>query len=693
MSSVTGSAPAPWSPAHSSDHQLPHAPIRPRAGPPVPRAHRGRAPAGRSLASPHRRSWAGLPVWWDRHRVALVPGHDQDAALEPWQHLLDRTMVACLEQLLDRAEAGKVTQGEACRRQHRHRLVRRGHVRRQPPLAFHLRQALGRCHRIRGQRRDEEAGVVAARLALRCEPPCPVAQARRVQPDAHAGQHRRQAPLPSEQGAAARLERERIGRPSDQQHARLLERLPAGGHHEAARLLRGHAHAFRPRRRRRPAPDRVHSRVGVRRSDPAAREHPEPPCEPHGARAALEIRLHAGNPVAHQRDGGCRPRPGNWVHRRNPSHFESGEMLRGRADNPQTVVPRLRNEHAARSDLAQNWSMDESPRTSPPRRGAPERGDASPASDPRRTLPRVDVLLAHPAVAARAAGWGRGPVLGAVRRVLDSARRAATAGEPVPGLDQLAAMVTGDLDGLAGQRMRAVINATGVVLHTNLGRAPLSQAAVAAITQAAGYSTVEYDLAAGALLLALGGLARDCEVVVSRGQLIEIGGEFRLPAIMQAAGVDLVEVGTTNRTHLADYERAIGERTACLLAVHPSNYQVVGFTTDPPLDAVADLAHQHGLPLLHDLGSGLVGDPFGDEPSVGQSLAAGADLVLFSGDKLLGGPQAGLLVGRQDLIQTLARNPLARAVRADKLTIAALEVTLASHAAGRRGELPVWRAL
>src|SRR6266498_2028301 len=555
----------------------------------------------RSLASPHRRSWAGLPVWWDRHRVALVPGHDQDAALEPWQHLLDRTMVACLEQLLDRAEAGKVTQGEACRRQHRHRLVRRGHVRRQPPLAFHLRQALGRCHRIRGQRRDEEAGVVAARLALRCEPPCPVAQARRVQPDAHAGQHRRQAPLPSEQGAAARLERERIGRPIDQQHARLLERLPAGGHHEAARLLCGHAHAFRPRRRRRPAPDRVHSRVGVRRIDPAAREHPEPPCEPHGARAALEIRLHAVNPVAHQRDGGCRPRPGDWVHRRNPSHFESGEMLRGRADNPQKVVHRLRNEHAARSDLAQNWSMDESPRTSPPRRGAPERGDASPASDPRRTLPRVDVLLAHPAVAARAAGWGRGPVLGAVRRVLDSARRAATAGEPVPGLDQLAAMVTGDLDGLAGQRMRAVINATGVVLHTNLGRAPLSQAAVAAITQAAGYSTVEYDLAAGArgrrgaaaeallrevtgapaalvvnnaagaLLLALGGLARDCEVVVSRGQLIEIGGEFRLPAIMQAAGVDLVEVGTTNRIHFADYGRAIGSSTSPLLALYPSN--------------------------------------------------------------------------------------------------------------------------
>ncbi len=363
--------------------------------------------------------------------------------------------------------------------------------------------------------------------------------------------------------------------------------------------------------------------------------------------------------------------------------------------------------------------MSESRRTSP----LPGGPDLGAASDPRRTLPKVDVLLAHPTVAASAASLGRAPVLGAVRRVLDSTRRAASGGEPVPGVDQLAAMVTADLDSRAGRRMRAVINATGVVLHTNLGRAPLSEAAVAAIVEASGYSTVEYDLAAGtrgrrgaaaeallrevtgapaalvvnnaagALLLALGGLARDREVVVSRGQLIEIGGEFRLPAIMEAAGVHLVEVGTTNRTHLADYSRAIGERTACLLAVHPSNYRVVGFTTDPPLDEVAGLAHQHGLPLLHDLGSGLVGDAFGDEPSVGQSLAAGADLVLFSGDKLLGGPQAGLLVGRQDLVQRLARNPLARAVRADKLTIAALEVTLATHAAGRRDELPVWRAL
>ena len=351
-------------------------------------------------------------------------------------------------------------------------------------------------------------------------------------------------------------------------------------------------------------------------------------------------------------------------------------------------------------------------------------GAGSPsATDPRRALPRVDALLEHPAVAARIERWGRRPVLGAARRVLDSTRLAATGAERVPGLDELAGRIAGELDALAGRRTRAVVNATGVVLHTNLGRAPLSAAALAAVTEAAGYCTVEYDLAAGrrgrrgaaaeallrevtgapaallvnnaagALLLALGGLARDREVVVSRGELIEIGGEFRLPAVMEAAGVHLVEVGTTNRTHLADYVQAIGERTACLLAVHPSNYQVVGFSTRPPLAKVAALAHERGMPLLHDLGSGLLGAPFGDEPSVRESLAAGADLVLFSGDKLLGGPQAGLLVGREDLIGCLGRHPLARAVRADKLTIAALEATLAFHAAGRREELPTWRAL
>ena len=356
-----------------------------------------------------------------------------------------------------------------------------------------------------------------------------------------------------------------------------------------------------------------------------------------------------------------------------------------------------------------------------PPRGS--RGSQPPgATDPRRALPRVDALLDHPELAARIERWGRGPVLSSARRVLDSARRVGGGGR-VPGLDELAGRVVGELDALAGRRMRAVVNATGVVLHTNLGRAPLSAAALAAVAEAAGYCTVEYDLAvgrrgrrgaaaeallrevtgapaalvvnnaAGALLLSLGALAHDLEVVVSRGELIEIGGEFRLPAVIEAAGTHLVEVGTTNRTHLADYAAAIGERTACVLAVHPSNYQVVGFSTRPPLAEVAGLAHQRGLPLLHDLGSGLVGEPFGREPSVQESLAAGADLVIFSGDKLLGGPQAGLLVGRAGLIGALARHPLARAVRADKLTVAALEATLAAHAAGRREELPTWRAL
>jgi L-seryl-tRNA(Ser) seleniumtransferase len=354
---------------------------------------------------------------------------------------------------------------------------------------------------------------------------------------------------------------------------------------------------------------------------------------------------------------------------------------------------------------------------------ATPRTAATPAPDPRRALPRVDALLDHPAVAARIGRFGRGPVLGAARRVLDSTRRTVADGDRVPGLDELAGRVADELDARAGRRIRAVVNATGVVLHTNLGRAPLSAAARSAVAEAAGYCTVEYDLAtgrrgrrgaaaesllreatgapaalvlnnaAGGLLLALGGLARDREVVVSRGELIEIGGEFRLPAVMEAAGVHLVEVGTTNRTHLSDYDRAIGERTACVLAVHPSNYQVVGFSTRPPLAEVAALAHARGLPLLHDLGSGLLGAPFGQEPSVHDSLAAGADLVVFSGDKLLGGPQDGLLVGRGDLIGQLARHPLARAVRADKLTIAALEATLAAHVADRRDELPAWRAL
>jgi L-seryl-tRNA(Ser) seleniumtransferase len=355
------------------------------------------------------------------------------------------------------------------------------------------------------------------------------------------------------------------------------------------------------------------------------------------------------------------------------------------------------------------------------RRGLVDNGAMT--TDPRRALPNMDALLGHPELAGRTGRFGRGAVLEAARRALEASREAATGGEPVPGLEELAARVAAELDGALAERTRAVVNATGVVLHTNLGRAPLSAAALEAVAGAAGYAAVEYDLAAGTrgrrgaaaeallraatgaeaalvannaaggLLLALGGLARGREVVVSRGELIEIGGEFRLPQIMEAAGVVLREVGTTNRTHLRDYAAALGPGTGMVLAVHPSNYRVEGFATRPALAELAELAAGHGLPLLHDVGSGLLEGRLGDEPSVAGSLRAGAGLVLFSGDKLLGGPQAGLLVGRAGLVGRLARHPLARAVRADKLTLAALEATLAEHLAGRRDELPVWRAL
>ncbi len=309
------------------------------------------------------------------------------------------------------------------------------------------------------------------------------------------------------------------------------------------------------------------------------------------------------------------------------------------------------------------------------------------------------------------------------RRVLDYARQDAGDGHRPPHLDELAETVTNAVDALTGGRMCAVINATGVVLHTNLGRAPLSRSAIEAVNAAAGYSTIEFDLrtgrrgkrgttaksllceltgapaalavnnAAAALLLALATLARGREVVVSRGELIEIGGEFRIPAIMEAAGVKLVEVGTTNRTHLSDYADAINERTAMLMVVHPSNYRIEGFTARPQLSAVVKLAKSHRLLMLHDLGSGLLDGALGNEPTLKASLREDVDLAVFSGDKLFGGPQAGLIVGRADLVARLARNPVARAVRIDKLTLAALEATLMSHLADRLDDLPVWRAL
>jgi L-seryl-tRNA(Ser) seleniumtransferase len=270
-----------------------------------------------------------------------------------------------------------------------------------------------------------------------------------------------------------------------------------------------------------------------------------------------------------------------------------------------------------------------------------------------------------------------------------------------------------------------VLNATGVLVHTNLGRAPLPAAALErAVEIGAGYSNLEYDLVAGgrgsrqdhlgdvlgrltgaeaaivvnnnagAVLLALAALGEDGEVIVSRGELIEIGDGFRIPDVLARSGARLREVGTTNRTRAADYDRAVGPATVAILRVHQSNFRLVGFTEQARLEELADVARRHSLPLVDDLGSGALVD-VGDEPTARQSLAAGADLVCFSGDKLLGGPQAGIVVGRADLVERLRRHPLQRALRADKLTLAALEGTLTLYldADRARREVPVLRLL
>ena len=310
----------------------------------------------------------------------------------------------------------------------------------------------------------------------------------------------------------------------------------------------------------------------------------------------------------------------------------------------------------------------------------------------------------------------------AARRVLDEAREEIRAGFE-PG--DLEARVRGAVGGLRAPALRRVLNATGVLVHTNLGRAPLADAALERVREVGrGYSNLEYDLSAGArgsrqdhvagllrrltgaeaalvvnnnaaaVLLALAALAEGREVIVSRGELIEIGDGFRIPDVLARSGARLVEVGTTNRTRATDYESAVGPETAVLLRVHQSNFRVVGFAVRPRLEEVVAVGRRHALPVVDDAGSGAV-VPLGDEPSVRESVAAGADLVCFSGDKLLGGPQAGVVVGRPDLIERLRRHPLQRAVRADKLTLAALEGTLGLYLEPGRAvrEIPVLRRL
>ncbi len=346
-----------------------------------------------------------------------------------------------------------------------------------------------------------------------------------------------------------------------------------------------------------------------------------------------------------------------------------------------------------------------------------------------RRLPSVDRVLAEQALQNAASQVGITVATEAVRAELAERRDALRNGGSDVSLESVASAAAQRAYASLRDSLRPVINATGVIIHTNLGRAPLSDAAIAAMTAVGrGYSNLEYDLQAGergsrydhlesllcrvtgaeaaiavnnnaaALLLVLSALAQARQVVISRGQLVEIGGGFRIPDVMAQSGARLVEVGTTNRTYVRDYEDAIGEDTLALMRVHSSNFRVVGFVESAALEPLVALAHERGLLLLDDLGSGCLLDTraygLSQEPTPQDSIRAGADLVMFSGDKLLGGPQAGVIVGKQELIAKLRRHPLARALRMDKASIAGLNATLAHYARGEaESQVPVWRMI
>jgi L-seryl-tRNA(Ser) seleniumtransferase len=348
-----------------------------------------------------------------------------------------------------------------------------------------------------------------------------------------------------------------------------------------------------------------------------------------------------------------------------------------------------------------------------------------------RDLPSVDLVLKTAQAALLRARFGRAAVTEAIRAALYEARAGFRAGDGgIPDADQLAAVAGTRLEDSERPSLRPLFNLTGIVLHTNLGRAVIAEAAVEAATLAMRQAVaLEFDVAAGArgdrddhvrellcaltgaedatvvnnnaaaVLLVLNSLALGREAVVSRGELIEIGGAFRLPDIMARAGATLVEVGTTNRTHPRDYAGALGPETGVILKVHTSNYRIQGFTAEVAVPELAAIARAAGVPLVHDLGSGVLIDlsPYGlaKEPTVGEALAAGADLVTFSGDKLLGGPQAGYIVGRRELIARINRNPMKRALRVDKIRLAAIEATLKLYRDPDRlaGRLPTFRFL
>jgi L-seryl-tRNA(Ser) seleniumtransferase len=346
-----------------------------------------------------------------------------------------------------------------------------------------------------------------------------------------------------------------------------------------------------------------------------------------------------------------------------------------------------------------------------------------------RDLPSVESLLQSETGRKTAGEFGRSLTLQAIQEQLQTARKSIRAGDSTPSSEEILARVRSTLEQWLSVSLVPVINATGVILHTNLGRAPLCESAQAAMREVSrGYSTLEYNLARGArgkrevhaggilqrltgaeaalvvnnnaaaVLLALTALARRKEVLVSRSQLIEIGGGFRIPDVMRQSGAKLIEVGTTNRTHPADFESAINKRTALILRAHHSNFKIVGFTTEPPLEELVRLGEKHSVPVLDDLGSGALLDTaqfgLGHEPTVQESLQAGAPLVAFSGDKLLGGPQAGIIVGEGALVERLLKHPLARALRPDKLCLAALCATLQHYLREEAvSAIPVWRMI
>ena len=346
-----------------------------------------------------------------------------------------------------------------------------------------------------------------------------------------------------------------------------------------------------------------------------------------------------------------------------------------------------------------------------------------------RQIPAVDELLNRAALRALEARVGRRLVVDATRKVLQGLRgRIAEGHLSSVSVEMLEEEIVAETESIAKFSLRPVINASGVILHTNLGRAPLAHEAVEHLAEAATrYSNLEYDLERGergkrdthtdrlfaqllgaeralvvnnnaaAVFLALNTLAEGCEVIVSRGELIEIGGSFRIPDVCAKSGVILREVGTTNRTRISDYAAAINERTRVLMRVHPSNFRIVGFTERPTLEEFVELARQHRLIALEDLGSGCLVDltAYGlrDEPPAGVSLKAGVDVVTFSGDKLLGGPQAGILLGKHEPLEKIRKNPLFRALRVDKLTIAALEATIALYLHGQTQAIPALRMI